>query len=74
MTTAQKFNEADRLSALAAGQRQLAAYYRQQAQSPIYLGQSEICLKKAKQVDAFAAMNERRCAELCRQIDGGKNR
>lgn len=50
--------KAANLRVLAAGQRANAEAHRRQAARPIYPGQTEICLGKADQIDAFAARSE----------------
>ena len=46
------------LRILAASQRANAAAHRRQALKPIYPGQSDICMSKADQIEAFAARTE----------------
>ena len=50
--------KAANLRILAAGQRARGDAHRRQANHPMYSGQSEICMSKADQIDAFAARSE----------------
>ena len=50
--------KAANLRILAAGQRANADAHRRQSNHPIYAGQSEICMSKADQIDAFASRSE----------------
>ena len=58
ITQAQARLKAANLRILAAGQRANADAHRRQANHPIYTGQSEICMIKADQIDAFASRSE----------------
>ena len=58
MIKAEKKLQAANFRILAANQRAMAAVYRRQAAHPIYPGQDLICLSKADEIAALAALSE----------------
>ena len=58
MTKAEKKLQVANIRLLAARQRTMAAGYRRQAAHPIYPGQDLICLAKADEIAALAALTE----------------
>lgn len=62
ITQAEAKSKAANLRILAASQRANAAAHRRQATHPVYPGQSEICLDKADQIDAYADRSEAQAA------------